>query len=147
MLTIMSDNIWYHYTDRAFQEDNRTYMDSNLKPDGLWLSCNDDWLVWCLREGFHTDESSYRYEVTIDGNFLKIETLEQYSDFVKRYGLNLGYLSRINWSKVQEDYDGLIVLNYQSIKDRLEPLYINTWFYALDVCCACVWRGYKVQDA
>lgn len=131
--------MWYHYTDKPFQEAQREYNKDGCKPDGLWLSYNDEWLKYCIEEGFHTDDDSYCYEVTLDGNFITIETVQQYIEFNTKYKPRY-----MGWSKVKAEYDGIKILNYKDIKGNIPLIPDNTWFYGLDVSCACVWRGFKV---
>lgn len=114
-----------------------------LKPYGLWLSVDDSWEKWCISESFRIDSLKYKHDVKLskNANILKISSTEEVDDFNYEYSFNSGeYLSLnrmlINWDRVYEDYDGIIIspYNYGMIR------YIYMWYYAWDCESGCIWN-------
>lgn len=64
------------------------------KPQGLWYSCGDGWLSWCLGEEFGFGPNVH--ELTLDMSKMKtIATEEEYDEFSDQYGITQGeYMAR-----------------------------------------------------
>ena len=151
--------MWLHYTDVELTK-FRTLDISDLKdkylfkPVGLWLSYNDEWMEWCANAEFYTSniDTHHIYEVDLNNifkdsiNLIKITNIEEFEIFTKKYAhFSKEFRSqKIDWYQVMQDYDGLMVLNYYQIKHSIKLNMMNTWFFALDISCACIWNGTKV---
>jgi len=130
---------------------DRTGVYHNMKPVGLWVSdkSEEGWLAWCRSEDF--GYGPYEYEVTLKkgANILFIKTLEELDEFDTMYSeslpslagskrellleLSKNLLMWINWERVIEEYDGIMIFPYQ-YKRRYEYMWYNAW----DCASGCI---------
>jgi len=123
----------------------REYRDQRIhhKPQGLWLSVlgEDDWPSWCEQENFAQDSFEYESAVTIrDGaNILMIENGLQLMDFHREFKADLipGSLEYIDWGRVVQKYDGIIIAPYQWHLRLNDEIF---WYYSWDCASGCVWN-------
>lgn len=118
----------------------------DAKPRGLWVSVEgngDGWREWCEAEDFRTDWT-HAYDVTLTegANILLLSTPYDLDDFTEdfervrddarpwRHGLH------IDWRRVAEEYDGIIITPYQW-RRRMELM----WYYGWDCASGCIWRS------
>lgn len=99
--------------DRPFQEK------THYKPRGLWLSHDDTWKQWCLRN--YVDCGSIVYEITLhpETNLVNISTFSDLCKFISDFQLKKKEETEeneeappqvlIDWQKVAEVYDGIQV--------------------------------------
>lgn len=134
--------VYKHWSNTPIVElyDVREQM-TVFKPQGLWLSYEDEWIEWCKEHGFSMG-TKYEYEVilTKEHGLYEITSL----DDLKR--LNNVYTS---WDAVAKVYNGVLVKNYQKIRHQvllgIDWVSKNDqlgymWFLGLDINCACIWR-------
>jgi len=129
----------------------------SFKPYGFWLSVEDEgshnWKDWCIAESFKLENLQYKFLVDIqpDANILHLSTEKELIDFSVTYALNdpeefrifsknfLGepYVYRINWARLRELYDGIIISPYQW---NLRMNQTTTWYYPWDCASGCIWN-------
>jgi hypothetical protein len=114
-----------------------------FKPKGLWVSdddCEDNWRAWCISEGFRLDRLTYAHEIDIhsSAHLLILGNDPQLDDFTQLFSVP-GKLShdvgQIDWDRVKEQYDGLIISPYVW-SQRLELM----WYYSWDCASGCIWN-------
>jgi len=120
------------------------------KPNGLWLSVGTAWPEWCLGESFACDRLSVITRVVLaeDARILWLASSGVLDEFTKCYSLDPArhaafYRDRdsIDWSRVADHYDGIVIAPY--IYERRHSL---PWYYGWDVASGCVWRGRAVAS-
>lgn len=111
------------------------------KPAGLWLSVEGEssWEDWCREESF-SDARSYTHKFHIElketANILTITNKEQLDDFSRNYGrAPIPGFTWINWSKVSEKYDGIVIAPW--IGGYGDPRH---WYSGWDIASAAVWN-------
>ena len=88
------------------------------KPSGLWVGVDGDWIRWCSSE---EPDWIHPYFYEIDANSLNLLWLKSEEDvlrFSKEYlpempGGYLGLTQCIEWGKVGDKYDGIVIAPYQ----------------------------------
>ncbi len=113
------------------------------KPFGLWYSIGFEWLDFTINdfEGFYGEEKLYAYEINIDNlNILKLNTIEDINEFLKKYKIGNDMFSSIDWKEVSKLYDGIEINNYRKIKNKLSFNFEYMWLYGWDVSSGCIWN-------
>jgi hypothetical protein len=137
-----------HYWTEPFEFDNtRTYDQKDVrggygKPRGFWLSVDgpDDWKAWCESNEWRTEALEFRMAFTVspDADVLVLTNVDELVAFADEYGvIEHGSLHNIDWVKVAERYDGIIIAPY-IWPYRLELDYI--WYYGWDCASGCFWN-------
>jgi hypothetical protein len=143
-----------HITDNKTLLCDRQYIQDNeysKKPNGLWYSIDDQWLEWC--NGKPDWIRKYRYTLEIDlSRFIVIDGPFSLGIFLHRFSAYETLtpslkLSFIEWEKVQENYDGIEIINYFRLRSMPGSIYYP-WLLSWDVSGGCVWnlealRGFK----
>lgn len=127
----------FHYSSQPFVLDRtRTYTQRHFKPCGLWLSVGDDWKQWCEKEEFHLAGLTHRTPIVLrsDANLRVISDLFQFDTFTAKYQNQWAPFDPIDWPRVVEDYDGIIIAPY--FWDRR----MTHWYYSWDCASACIWN-------
>lgn len=140
----LPDKLW-HYTAEPFVIEPRSYEQDEPntfgKPRGFWVSVEGeyDWPSWCRAEEFGLDRLSYRSPVSISGNILYVGPDEmtafeqEFSVLLRRF---ITFEDRaIDWRKVADRYDGIIIAPY-SWEHRLDA----RWYYTWDCASGCIWN-------
>lgn len=141
-----------HYSKRPLgkltcveQRYPESYFD---KPRGLWVSVKgeDDWYSWCHSEGFHLDRLAHCTRIILkpDANVLIVDTPEAITALEDKYGFehhlaiavweNRLQRLAINWPKVAEDYQGIIIAPYD-----FNARWDKHWYYSWDCASGCIW--------
>lgn len=112
------------------------------KPDGLWLSDDDDygWREWCEAEGYRIGKLKNAYLATLDLNsVLHISSIKQIVKFYNAFSIrNDEDYGTINWREVADNFKGIIISPY--LPDVLWMYdYPFIWYASWDVACACIW--------
>ncbi len=137
--------MYYHYTsaelflesleDRSCEQD-----DGAFKPYGLWLSYNDEWKIWCEKERFRDFKTVNLYKIELEyDKLIVISNYTELIDFENKYKV----FRTITWEQVSEDYDGIIIKNYNEIINELRSLNKvddSLWFFTIDVNGGCIWN-------
>lgn len=111
------------------------------KPDGLWLSDDDDygWREWCEAEGYRLGKLKNAYLATLDLNsVLHISSIKEIVKFHKRYSIKKdeNYII-INWQVVAQSCKGIVISPYlHDVSVKLDFAYM--WYWGWDVACACI---------
>jgi hypothetical protein len=130
---------------------NRVYpkrdQDAYFKPNGLWVSDEDDfgWSHWCTGEQWGTDGLVYEHLVELhpNHNVLFIRTVEEIDKFHEEYSVDIlkdrqyRYPSRrdwCDWSRVYPLWQGLIISPYLWER-RMQYM----WYYGWDCASGCIW--------
>lgn len=132
---------------------NQNYI--SMKPRGLWLSQDEEWYNWCIKEQFSTCdiENCYIYNAKIDKKKLIIiaslqdlENFEFFYKFENKEKRNVFESNKINWEKVYKKYDGIAFENYDQIKKQMlsNNIFKSIWFFGVDINSICIWRPKNV---
>lgn len=122
------------------------------KPRGLWVSVpgEDDWASWCEVESFGIGRARNVLSLTDAHNVLIISGANQLSAFDKEYGEwgkifpSMSYDKRwIDWRKVAQRYDGIIIAPYQW-RHRLDTQ-VSDWYYGWDCASGCIWNNTALE--
>ena len=154
--------MWNHYSrDKIYNIVDTFYQKTFLpKPVGLWLSYNDEWMKY--RNSEDSEDKYYTYKITgLDElNIMKIDNYKDYVNLTDEYRWILRGCNKIDFVTMQHDYDGIMVTNYQKIKDEV---ILNTemcddilntelrdniskfdfFIHSLDISSCCVWNNIK----
>lgn len=138
--------------DREYAQTGRP----DTKPKGLWFSVpsEDDWPHWCESEGFRTDWLQHRHAVAIDStaNLCILTNKEQIDLFHEKYAAllleSLQDYELIDWQKVSETYDGIVISPYvwERRNSWPEDSKAHNWYYGWDVSSGVIWNLDKVKD-
>ena len=163
-----------HYSDTPLVEPRST-ADPGIygRPDGLWVSVGDAWLVnqyKCWRDqmenpdliggsAHYPHKFEYANEITIAGNsnILVITNEAEFKAFGTQYAKThseFGLQGRlIKWLDVRKDYDGIIIAPYfKNLAERTgangNPLYIpeSLWYHTWFVASGCLWDVSVIAD-
>jgi hypothetical protein len=153
-----------HYTQTPLEFDpDRTYTQPDpsdfAKPVGLWVSVEgeDDWPSWCRAEDYCPERLACAQQVTLnpDADILHISSgveLEAFHDEWSvpgllghargalsdgRPGLPAKAFWAIDWPRLAEKYDGIIIAPYL-YSHRLSTL--TNWYYGWDAASGCIWN-------
>lgn len=134
-----------HYTKEPFVLDrNKTYnfyRDIYHKPVGLWISVKGEyyWPWWVESEQFGSIDYVATVELDSKANILLLNSIIKILEFQEKYGEKPYDVDpmHINWQRVKDDYDGIIIAPYQWSL-RLDT-WVN-WYYIWDVASGCIWN-------
>lgn len=127
------------------------------KPRGLWLSVEgeQDWREWCEAESFGNIAAALCYDITLAPNarIRRIRTAGGIRRFTDRYGMDpfMGPMAGrtqmfgmgVDWQRVSERYDGIIIAPYQW-DCRYEEL--TRWYYGWDCASGCIWNARAISS-
>jgi hypothetical protein len=142
-------NALLHYSQKPFKLKKQTYeqernwqLSSHIKPNGLWVSVKGehDWEAFCRGENFSVERLKNETPIIIkpDANILWVHGTKEFDAFAEKYGLDARYGGRcINWPKVAEDYDGIIIAPYIWERRLHES---SSWYYGWDCASGCIWN-------
>ena len=147
----MSDMVLEHYSHNPvslYDVDQSGKPSGYAKPCGFWVSVKGeyDWRWWCEGEYFGDigSASMRQFSLAENHNVLLIVTSLELQVFDERYGrddrIGSSQLThrRIDWPRVAEQYDGIIIAPYQW-EHRLDGR-ISDWYYGWDCASGCIWR-------
>jgi hypothetical protein len=127
--------------------DKRVYNQKTcFKPKGLWLSVdskewvnNVTWDKWCQTHEFHTDNTKYKYRVSLNlgASILVISTFKKLLAFNDKYDLN----NNIDWNSVAKHYDGIIIAPL--IDEGRRKFF---WYYSWDCSSGCIWNSDVIKS-
>ena len=86
-------------------------------PIGLWISCGSSWIDYISQNNDINQWTlaTYIYNIEINNTVLNINDLKKFKNFIKKYKNDetiLTITNIINWKKLKNDYDGLIICPY-----------------------------------
>lgn len=162
----MKPTEFFHYSGCEINELRNDFHDLHRqhcnifgKPHGLWFSVEDypedmNWRTWCEAEEFRLECLKFRYRVKIRHNsdILVLSSSEDIVGFSRKYAGNdpidfkkytqdfsrPDYIYIIDWNKVMEDYDGIIIAPYQWSCRLMNPT--TSWYYGWDCASGCIWN-------
>jgi hypothetical protein len=116
----------------------RTRLD---KPTGFWVSVEgngDGWADWCRDEQFGVERLAHEHEVTLapDARILRITTPEGIDALTKQYGTGRYGGHEIDWPRVAQEYQGILISPYQWSRRLAEGC---SWYYSWDCASGCIW--------
>lgn len=130
------DPDWVLDRDRLYAQTS-----DNYKPNGFWLSVDKDWRRWLEAEQWGHEHWVHPTELALtDGhNVLIIDTMEKLDEFHDRFNVpdKIAIMQRfhmINWGRVAELFDGILITPYQ-----WEARYKYHWYYGWDCASGCIW--------
>ena len=122
-----------------------SYLDQsvNHKPYGFWVTVDgeDGWEDWCNKENFESPErrkSKNRITLAKDARILFIQNCEEFDKFDDEYGTFTHAHRWIDWRKVSQIYQGIVIVPY--LWNRRLPLGLTFgWYYSWDCASGCIW--------
>jgi hypothetical protein len=120
----------------------------DMKPKGLWVSVEgeDDWKTWCEANHFNLHRFTHCYEIrlTRTAKVLWIKTGAQFRKFNSTYTTELyGNIKGIDWPRVSEEFDGLIIAPYQW---KFRHDFQSFWYYGWDCASGCIWKPAAIES-
>jgi len=122
------------------------------KPSGLYLAPHDDWLKWCKKEQFVTQD--YQFEHRLDENDaadLKIlcvttqNELEVMTEYASPSDARQGFLLRgLDWVKLTKEYDGMHVCRELATGQVISQSTAGNakWYWTMyDVETLVIWKA------
>ena len=133
-------------------------------PWGCWFYCGIDWYLTDDAMGSPAHGHVYTFEID-NSKMLVIKNSRQLLKFYQQYhvkddkhlqSLQDTYIDSddiehepivwkypyfINWSRVYEDYQGIVICPYQD-KNRMEHL----WYYSWDHASGCIWNPELISN-
>lgn len=149
MVAPIMDEQLYHYSTEPIGElltvDPRKESGA-YKPSGLWVSVGEEWKEWCEGEGFQINSLRVvsRVWLKLDARILRLSCAADIFRFSGVYGIKtrpgvglrqVGY-DKIDWGKVAEHYQGIIIAPYVW-ECRLDER--TFWYYGWDCASGCIW--------
>jgi hypothetical protein len=146
-----SNKIIEKLEDRPYEEKGREWYG---KPSGFWFSvegedCVFNWREWCEGENFRVEHLKFPHEIILneDAKIINLKTHQDILDFTKKYpylrdqwndasGRRLCKTYELDWSKVKQEYQGIIISPYQW-ECRLNSE--CDWYYTWDCSSGCIW--------
>lgn len=114
-----------------------------FKPDGLWVSVEgeDDWKSWCQSEGFGLDRFEYETEIVLAADHrVWVTPFPDEVEEMYRIGGSCYRRDYIDWPRVAEQYDGLIITPY-CWESRLGV----SFYYSWDCASGCIWNPRAIE--
>lgn len=114
----------------------------SMKPHGLWYSIGDEWEEWCTGNMPEwLDRMEYCHELHIDkSKILVINSASDLLRFKHKYRcMHMDLWLGINWAKVAQDYSGIEIQNYHTLKRMEDYLWNDIWIYGWDINSGCIW--------
>jgi len=118
-------NKFYHISIRPIGEIYDDSLYGNLmggmssvyyNPTGLWISQGSEWMKFINETHYRWSFATHIYEIeTNDKTVLNISNLDEFKKFIKKYKNPIEKLTIdnvIDWKRLQNDYDGLIISPY-----------------------------------
>lgn len=87
----------------------------SLKPECALFACKqetDDWIKWCLSEGYGTEEGwqpNFVFTLSDNANLLVIDDISKYRNLYPYYREDRPYGIVYNWKDVREQYDAVYI--------------------------------------
>lgn len=112
-----------------------------FKPNGLWYAMDDEWQAWSDE---HNAEifTGYKYSHELDVDMSKVCVLDDVKNvmaFHWKYGYDYeGNFKAIDWEKVNADYSGIEVRDYDELKLACSFRAI-IWLRNWAVSGGCIW--------
>jgi hypothetical protein len=133
-----------HYSHKPVTHVTSASQDESLilKPNGFWISVDDEWKQWCIAENFRLDCLNYVYEVTLapKANILRISDVSGIDEFTEKF---VGAELFIQWNAVAQLYSGIIIAPYiwerRMSRDTM-------WYYGWDCASGCIWDADAIAD-
>jgi len=93
-----------------------SWLGSNLyhNPKGLWFGCGADWQNY-IDSPSQWAFSTHLYEIYLAPSVKKINSVKELKEFISKYKndeSNLTITNILNWDKIKEDYDGMVICPY-----------------------------------
>lgn len=125
------------------------------KPTGLWVSVEgeDDWKNWCEGGQWGLASLACAIEVVLRPKatvlWLKgaraLESFHtEYNYVAHHYGGDLGDRTAIDWARVANKYQGIIIAPYVWSLRLHAP--VSDWYYGWDCASGCIWDAAVVQE-
>lgn len=95
-----------------------SWLGSNLyqNPYGLWFGCGADWQNFIETVGPSPWAfSTHLYEIELSDTVKRISSVDELKEFIDEYknpDSELTITNVMNWDKIKEDYDGLVICPY-----------------------------------
>lgn len=123
--------------DWKFDPNRRYEQSRTMKPNGLWLSVDDDWHRWCQDEGLNwSSEPGVAFEIVEPSRVLMLSSVEDIDAFTEKFINLFSDQYRTDWGLLAERFAGLLIAPYQWER-RLH--FGTSWYYPWDCASACIW--------
>ena len=121
---LLKPNKFYHISNKPIKnikntkDDNASWFSSPYSnPKGLWISYGPAWIdfVNTLGNKLTWTLATYVYEIQLNKTVLHIKNIKEFEKFINTYKNDddvITFDNVINWKKVKNDYDGLVIYPY-----------------------------------
>lgn len=155
--------MYVHYSDKQVILANITYTQNAMpspfeKPRGFWISteANDGWESWCA-ENMPTrmPRLTHVHAVTLapKANIVNLDSVSEMDRFADEYLLSrpdwapvirasqhVNIFRPIDWSRVAQAYDGIVIDPYQWARRN------HDWYYGWDCASGCIWNTHAIDQ-
>ena len=115
-------NKFYHVSINEFEypiidkkEDYTSWLGNGIykNPKGIWISCGLSWQKFIGNRVSNWSLSSFIYDIEPSETILYIKSVDELKKFINEFKKNNVKMNDvINWKKVKNKYDGLIICPY-----------------------------------
>jgi len=126
-----------HHSPKLIDNLINVSQDDYFKPNGLWVSVDDDWRRWCEQEEFNgLGQYTYMCELKANANVLHIKTCKELDQLTVEYGIIDRYgKTVIDWEDFASKYKGIIIAPYLH-----EQRFKTFWYYCWDCASGCTYE-------
>lgn len=131
-------------------EEQSKHRDGLHKPRGLWVSVEGemDWKEWCEAENFGCLDCVTEIILRPTATILRLSGAYDIDAFHAEYARDkypgMTYaMYAIEWPRVAERYDGIIIAPYVWQRRLDGPA--SDWYYGWDCASGCIWNADAVQ--
>lgn len=158
---------------------NESWLGSNLyhNPYGLWFGCGADWQHY-INFPSSWSFSTHLYEIELSDSVKKISSVKELENFIdefKNADSILSVTNVLNWDKIKEKYDGMVICPYlgdelwgpnankmgfdgvpQAINEYVQKiggdgwkdniLFLAEWYRHWETGSGVIWRDSGVKD-
>jgi len=119
-----------------------------FKPNGLWVSVEGPmgWAEWCRDNEFRLDRLACATQIVLNpaARILSIASVPGLREFSDRYAAPWRKsmpLHAIDWGRVAREYQGIVIVPYQtSVRFELP------WYSSWDCASGCVWDAGAIES-
>lgn len=114
------------------------YTQGAHKPNGLWLSVDDDWRRWCEIENYGIGDHETEFRIAAPEKVLTITNADELRAFTAEW-MASDPIEQYRWewqNLVDAGWSGIMIAPYIWECRLLDG---TAWYYSWDVASACIW--------
>lgn len=128
---------YYHYSERSNLEPVEERDHTWIKPVGLWITDDsaDNWPNWCRKQNYPCGTHLFQIDILPNSNLRWVTSAEELDIFTEKYSTFETGLKFIDWKRVIDKYNGLMIFPYLHSRR-----YEHMWYYGWDCASGCLWN-------